>query len=566
MKDALLKRFSPRLEFDSYEDFKQNFTIRVPDDFNFGYDVVDAWAELEPGKKALVWCNDAGEERVFTFNDVKSLSNRICNYLVSLGIRKGDKVMLIMKRRWEYWMTATALHKLGAVMIPASFQLTEKDLIYRINAAGVRMIVTAEDEFIISHVENSLAQCPTLQYRALVTAKDGTCRAGWLDYRAGFMAQPDRFDRPAGDSAVSAVDPMIIYFTSGTTGMPKMVLHLQKYPLGHILTSRFWQQVEDNGLHLTVSDSGWAKFSWGKIYGAWLSGSAVLGYDMDKFVPDKLLRVIEKYRITTFCAPATMYRFMIKEDLTQYDLSSIHHCCMAGEPLNPAVFDQWEALTGHKLYEGFGQTETPVLMANFKWITPKPGSTGKPSALYDIALVNEDGKECEIGEEGEIVIRGARDNPPVGLTAGYLGDAEANERLWRGGDFHTGDNAWMDEDGYIWFIGRVDDVIKCSGYRIGPFEVESALMTHPAVLECAITAAPDPVRGQVVKATVVLVKNRGYEPTDELRKELQNHVKKVTAPYKYPRILEFVDELPKTISGKIRRAAIRHTDNQGDRQ
>lgn len=562
MKDALLKRFAPKLEFDSYEDFKQNFTINVPEDFNFGYDVVDAWTEIEPGKRALVWCNDAGEERVFTFDDVKAYSGRICNYLTSLGIRKGDRVMLILKRRWEYWMTAVALHKLGAVMIPASFQLTEKDLIYRINAANVRMIVIAEDENIISHVENSVDRCPTLEYRALVTNRDGVCREGWLDYRAGFMAMPEEFARPEGEAAVKANDPMIIYFTSGTTGMPKMVLHLQKYPLGHILTSRYWQQVEDNGLHLTVSDSGWAKFSWGKIYGGWLSGTAQLGYDMDKFVPEKLLRVIEKYRITTFCAPATMYRFMIKEDLSRFDLSSIHHCCMAGEPLNPAVFDQWEQLTGHKLYEGFGQTETPVLMANFKWITPKPGSTGKPSAIYNIALVDENGKEVEIGEEGEIVIRGAKDNPPVGLTAGYLGDDAANEKLWRGGDFHTGDNAWMDEDGYIWFIGRVDDVIKCSGYRIGPFEVESALMTHPAVLECAITAAPDPVRGQVVKATVVLVKNRGYEPTDELRKELQNHVKKVTAPYKYPRILEFVDELPKTVSGKIRRAEIRHKDNE----
>ncbi len=355
---------------------------------------------------------------------------------------------------------------------------------------------------------------------------------------------------------------MLVYFTSGTTGMPKMVQHVQSYPLGHILTARYWHQAEDNGLHLAVADSGWAKFSWGKIYGQWICGSAQLGYDMDKFVPDKLLRVMEKYKITTFCAPATMYRFMIREDLTKYDLSSIHHCCMAGEPLNPAVFDQWEQLTGHKLYEGFGQTETPVLMANFKWITPKPGSTGKPSAIYNIALVDENGKEVEIGEEGEIVIRGAKDNPPVGLTAGYLGDDAANEKLWRGGDFHTGDNAWMDEDGYIWFIGRVDDVIKCSGYRIGPFEVESALMTHPAVVECAITGVPDDIRGMVVKATIVLGKEWKDKAGDELVKELQQHVKRVTAPYKYPRIVEFVDELPKTISGKIRRVEIRKKDSQ----
>lgn len=561
MKNYMLNKYLPRVDFDSYEDFKENFTINVPEDFNFGFDIVDGWAAHEPGKKALVWCNDHGEEHTFTFNDVKAYSNRICNYLKSLGLRKGDKVMLIMKRRYEYWMTATALHKMGIVMIPASFQLTEKDLIYRINAAGVKMIIIAPDDNIISHVENSLDQCPSLQYKAMVHEKNEG-REGWIDYRSAFLAHSDEFSRPTGEDHVLAKDPMILYFTSGTTGMPKMVQHIQSYPLGHILTAKYWQQVEDNGLHLTVSDSGWAKFSWGKIYGQWISGSGILGYDMDKFDSDKLLRVIEKYRITTFCAPATMYRFMIKEDLTKYDLSSIHHCCMAGEPLNPVVFEQWEQLTGHKLYEGFGQTETPVLLANFEWIEPKPGSTGKPSPIFDIQLINDEGEECEIGEEGEIVIRGAAKTHPVGLTVGYYLDDAANEKLWAGGDFHTGDNAWKDEDGHIWFIGRVDDVIKCSGYRIGPFEVESALMTHPAVLECAITAAPDPVRGQVVKATVVLVKNKGYEPTDELRKELQNHVKRVTAPYKYPRILEFVEELPKTTSGKIKRGDIRKQDHK----
>lgn len=561
MKNYMLNKYLPRVDFDSYEDFKENFTINVPQAFNFGFDIVDGWAEAEPGKTALVWCNDHGEEHIFSFNDVKAYSNRICNYLKSLGIRKGDKVMLIMRRRYEYWMTATALHKMGVVMIPASFQLTEKDLIYRLNAASVRMIIIAPDENIIAHVENSLSQCPTLEYKAMVHAP-GEGREGWIDYRTAFMAHSDVFERPTGDEAVMSTDPMILYFTSGTTGMPKMVQHIQSYPLGHILTAKYWQQVEDNGLHLTVSDSGWAKFSWGKIYGQWISGSGILGYDMDKFDSDKLLRVIEKYKITTFCAPATMYRFMIKEDLTKYDLSSIHHCCMAGEPLNPVVFEQWEQLTGHKLYEGFGQTETPVLLANFEWIEPKPGSTGKPSPIFDICLINDEGKECEIGEEGEIVIRGAATTHPVGLTMGYYLDEGANEKLWAGGDFHTGDNAWKDEEGYIWFIGRVDDVIKCSGYRIGPFEVESALMTHPAVLECAITAAPDPVRGQVVKATVVLVKNKGYEPTDELRKELQNHVKRVTAPYKYPRILEFVEELPKTTSGKIKRGDIRKQDQR----
>lgn len=547
----MLRKYLPRIEFDSYEDFKENYTVRVPEDFNFGFDVVDGWAEAEPGKTALVWCDDHGSERRFTFNDIKAYSNRMCNYFKSIGIRKGDRVMLIMKRRYEYWMTVTALHKIGAVAIPATFQLTEKDLIYRVNAAGVKMIVCAHDENIINHVENSLAECPSLQYRALI---DGG-REGWINYTEAYAAQSEIFQRPSGPDRVMCDDLMLMYFTSGTTGMPKMVQHVQSYPLGHILTAKYWQQVEDNGLHLTVADSGWAKFSWGKIYGQWIAGSAVLGYDMDKFDPHRLLQVIEKYKITTFCAPATMYRFMIKEDITKYDLSSIHHCCMAGEPLNPEVFRQWENLTGHKLYEGFGQTEGPVLLANYAWIDPKPGSTGKASPLFDIHIVDQNGKDCEIGEEGELVIRGALKNRPVGLTIGYYHDDAANEKLFAGGDFHTGDNAWYDEDGYIWFIGRKDDVIKCSGYRIGPFEVESALMTHPAVLECAITAAPDPVRGQVVKATIVLT--RGYTASDELKKELQNHVKRITAPYKYPRVVEFVEELPKTVSGKIRRAAIR---------
>ncbi len=557
--DYMLKKYLPRIEFDSYEDFKTNYRVIVPDDFNFGFDIVDGWAEEEPEKRALVWCNDSGEERIFTFRDIKNISNQMCNYFKSIGIRKGDRILLIMKRRYEYWLTVTALHKIGAVIIPATFQLTEKDLIYRVNAASVKMILCAQDENIISHVENSERQCPTLQYKALIQ-ESGADRAGWINYTDAYRGQSDVFARPAGEDAVCADDLMLIYFTSGTTGMPKMVQHVQSYPLGHIITAKYWQQVAENGLHLTVADSGWAKFSWGKIYGQWIAGTAVLGYDMDKFDPHNLLSVIEKYKITTFCAPATMYRFMIKEDVTKYDLSSIRHCCMAGEPLNPIVFEQWEKLTGHKLYEGFGQTEGPVLLANYEWIPPKPGSTGKPSPLFDIHIVNEDGKECEIGEEGEIVIRGAKENRPVGLTIGYLHDDAANAKLFAGGDFHTGDNAWYDEDGYIWFIGRVDDVIKCSGYRIGPFEVESALMTHPSVLECAITAAPDPIRGQVVKATVVLT--RGYEPSDALKKELQNHVKKVTAPYKYPRIVEFVTELPKTTSGKIRRAALREQDHK----
>ncbi len=552
----MLDKYLERSEFDSYEDFIQNYKLKMPGDFNFGFDIVDGWAEVEPEKKALVWCNDHGEERIFTFTDVKRYSNMICNYLKSIGIKKGDKVMLIMKRRYEYWLTVTALHKMGVVAIPATFQLTEKDLIYRINAISVKMIICANDPYLIPSVERSLPCCPTLKYKAMVNGQ----REGWIDFSAEYLKQSDKFDRPSGKDKVSADDLMLVYFTSGTTGMPKMVQHVQSYPLGHILTARYWHQAEDNGLHLAVADSGWAKFSWGKIYGQWICGSAQLGYDMDKFVPDKLLRVMEKYKITTFCAPATMYRFMIREDLTKYDLSSIHHCCMAGEPLNPSVFDYWEKLTGHKIYEGFGQTETPVILANYQWFEPVPGSTGKPAASFDIQIVDSNGKKCEIGEEGEIVIKGAKEHRPVGLTIGYFNDPENTEKMFANGDYHTGDIAWYDENGYFRFVGRKDDVIKCSGYRIGPFEVESALMTHPSVVECAITAAPDPVRGQVVKATVVLAK--GYAPSEELKKELQDHVKRVTAPYKYPRIVEFVDELPKTVSGKIKRNQIRDDDNK----
>ncbi len=554
--NELLNRFLDRVDFTSYEDFYENYRLTVPDNFNFGFDVVDAWAQLQPEKKALVWCNDAGEEKIFTFSDIKRYSNRICNYFRSLGLKKGDKVMLILKRRYEYWLTVVALHKMGVVAIPASFQLTEKDLIYRLNAVDVKLILCAEDETILTHVERSLAECPSLQYKAKV----GAPREGWIDFTEAVSQHSDVFERPTGEDAVTSDDLMLMYFTSGTTGMPKLVQHVQSYPLGHILTAKYWQQVEDNGLHLTVADSGWAKFSWGKIYGQWIAGSANLGYDMDKFVPDRLLRIIETYRITTFCAPATMYRFMLQEDLSQYDLSSIHHCCMAGEPLNPSVFAEWERLTGHKIFEGFGQTESPVIMANYGWSEPKPGSTGRPAATFDLHVVREDGSDCEIGEEGEIVIRGAAEHRPVGLTIGYYRDDAANAKLFARGDYHTGDHAWYDEDGNIWFVGRKDDVIKCSGYRIGPFEVESALMTHPSVLECAITAAPDPVRGQVVKATIVL--RKGYAASEALKKELQNHVKRVTAPYKYPRVVEFVEELPKTTSGKIKRADIRRADRK----
>lgn len=547
----MLNRYLDRVDFDSYEDFIKNYKLSYPDDFNFGFDIVDGWAEVEPEKRALVWCDDHGNSATFTFTDVKRESNKIANYIKKLGLKKGDSVLLILKRRYEYWFTVTALHKLGIIAIPATFQLTKKDIVYRVNKIGIDMAICADDPYVIEQINLSKPECPSLKY----TAKIGTKYEGWLDFTEGYANESDVLERPTGKDRVMANDPMIMYFTSGTTGMPKLVQHVQSYPLGHILTAKYWQQVRENGLHLTVADSGWAKFSWGKIYGQWIAGSAVMGYDMDKFVAANLMRVIAKYKVTTFCAPATMYRFMIKEDLSEFDLSSVQHFSMAGEPLNPSVMEAWQKITGHRIYEGFGQTESVVIMANYQWSDPRPGSTGKPAASFNIKIMRDDGTPCDIGEEGEIVVVGAKENRPTGLTVGYYMDEEANERLWRGGNYHTGDNAWYDSDGYIWFVGRNDDVIKCSGYRIGPFEVESAIMTHPSVLECAVTAAPDPVRGQVVKATIILAK--GYEPSEELKKEIQNHVKKVTAPYKYPRIVEFVKELPKTTSGKIMRGEIR---------
>lgn len=548
----LLNRFLPRVEFDSYEDFKKNYKVNIPEDFNFGFDVVDAWADAEPEKRALVWCNDHNEEKTITFSEIKKLSNKAANFFKSIGIKKGETVLLILRRRWEYWVCATALHKIGAILIPGTLQLTKKDIVFRGNAAGIHTMICVNDDFVISQVEAAAPEIPSLKNKLLVVDK----REGWLTFNEEIEKFSDEFPRPTGDEANKVKDIMLVYFTSGTTGMPKMVQHNFSYPLGHIVTAKYWQQVEENCLHMSVSDSGWAKFGWGKIYGQWICGAAIFAYDMDKFVPKNLLEVITKYRVTTFCAPPTMYRFMLQEDVSKYDLSCIHHCCIAGEPLNPEVFNRWYDLTGLKLCEGFGQSETSVMIANFKWFEPRPGSTGKPSPLYDIRLTNADGQVCEIGEEGTIAVWDVKNNPPAGLFVGYYKNPEMTADKLYGDYYDTGDVAWQDEKGYYWFVGRNDDVIKCSGYRIGPFEVESAMLQHPAVVECAITGAPDPIRGQVVKATVVLAK--GYEGTPELTKELQNYVKKVTAPYKYPRIIEYVDELPKTFSGKIKRAEIRH--------
>ena len=554
----LLDRFLPRIEFDSYEDFKANYKVNVPENFNFGFDIVDAWADSEPEKKALVWCDDHDHERIFTFTDIKKLSNRAANFFRSIGIRKGTVVMLILRRRWEYWVCATALHKLGAILIPGSLQLTKKDIVYRGNSASVQTIVCVNDPFVIEQIETAEGDVPSLQNKVMVVDH----REGWLTLNDELERFSDVLERPTDDQATRWDDIMLVYFTSGTTGMPKMVQHNFAYPLGHIITAKYWQRVEENKLHMSVSDSGWAKFGWGKIYGQWICGAVVFAYDMDKFVPLHLLEKITQYKVTTFCAPPTMFRFMLQEDVTKFDLSCIHHCCIAGEPLNPEVFKKWYNLTGLELCEGFGQSEGPVLIANFQWFKPIPGSTGKPSPLFDIQLIDSDGNVCEDGDEGTIAIMDVKHNPPTGLFTGYFKNPEMTEEKLGGAYYDTGDVAWRDSKGYYWFVGRNDDVIKCSGYRIGPFEVESAMLEHPAVVECAITGAPDPIRGQVVKATVVLAE--GYEGTPALTKELQNHVKHVTAPYKYPRVIEYVKELPKTLGGKIKRAQIRRADEQAD--
>jgi len=551
----VLDKYLLQTEFKDYQDFADNYHIQVPENFNFAFDVVDEIARQTPDKIVMVWCNDKGEEALFTFSQMKKYSDKAANFFRSAGIGKGDPVMLILKRRFEFWFCTLALNKIGAITIPATHLLSTKDIAYRNNAADIKMIVCVPEAEVIQHVEEAEEKSPTFKVKALI----GEDREGWLNFNSGMESSSEVFVRPQGADATKNDDIMLLYFTSGTTGMPKMVNHNYIYPLGHILTAKYWQNVQDNGLHFTVADTGWAKSAWGKLYGQWLSGSAVMTYDFDKFVPKNMMEVIEKYKVTTFCAPPTIYRFLIKEDLTKFDLSALKYCVVAGEPLNPEVYKQFLETTGIKLMEGYGQTECTVALATYPWMEPKPGSMGKPSPGYRIDLVDEERKSCEIGEEGQIVIY-TDQNPPVGMFGGYYRDEQLTKKVWHDDVYFTGDMAWRDEDGYYWFVGRADDVIKSSGYRIGPFEVESALMEHPAVLECAITAVPDPDRGQVVKATIILSKN--YHASDELARELQEHVKKVTAPYKYPRIVEFVTELPKTISGKIRRVQIREEDGK----
>ena len=551
----MIERFLKQTTFTSQEDYEKNLEFIIPEHFNFAYDVMDEWAKEKPEKLALLWTNDEGECIRFSFKDLKEQSDRAAAYFMSLGIGKGDMVMLILKRRYEFWLSMLALHKIGAVAIPATHMLTTHDIVYRNNRASVKAIICAGEEYIMEQVAGSRAESPTLEILVSIGPKQAD---GFHDWHKEWNNAP-AFVRPEVKNDND--DTMLMYFTSGTSGEPKMVAHDFLYAMGHLTTGVYWHNLSEDSIHLTVADTGWGKAVWGKMYGQWFAGAAVFVFDHEKFTADKILRQIEKYRITSFCAPPTVYRFLIHEDFSNYDLSSLRYCCTAGEALNPAVFDKFKELTGISLMEGFGQTETTMTLGTMPWTKPKPGSMGLPNPQYDIDLIKPDGTPCEDGEKGEIVVRTGK-GKPVGLFKEYYRDEELSHNVWHDDVYHTGDVAWRDEDGYYWFEGRIDDVIKSSGYRIGPFEVESALMTHPAVVECAITGVPDEIRGMVVKATVVLHKDWKSKAGDELIKELQNHVKHVTAPYKYPRIIEFVDELPKTISGKIRRVEIREKDNK----
>ena len=551
----MIERFLTQTHFTSETDYKRNMHFIVPEKFNFAYDVMDVWADEKPDKLALLWASEKGEERRFTFKDIKEQTDKTASYFQSLGIGHDDKVMLILKRHYQWWLSMLALHKLGAVAIPATHMLTKNDIVYRNQRASIKAIICADDEYIVKQILEAMPESPTV--KTLVSIGK-TKHTGFHHWEEEWDKAP-KFVRP--EHVNTNEDTMLMYFTSGTSGEPKMVAHDFLYALGHLTTGVFWHNLSEESIHLTVADTGWGKAVWGKLYGQWFAGATVFVYDHEKFTAEKLMRQIEKYRITSFCAPPTVYRFMIREDFSKYDLSSLQYCTTAGEALNPSVFDHFYRLTGIRLMEGFGQTETTMTLGTFPWTKPKPGSMGKPNSQYDIRLMKNDGVECEDGEKGEICIR-IRGRKPIGLFKGYYRDEALTEKVWHDGMYHTGDIAWRDEDGYYWFVGRADDVIKSSGYRIGPFEVESALMTHPAVVECAITGVPDEIRGMVVKATVVLAQEWKTKAGDELVKELQNHVKSVTAPYKYPRVIEFVEELPKTISGKIRRVEIREKDHK----
>lgn len=528
------------------------FKVKPTENFNFGYDVVDKMAELEPSRTAMIWTNEEGEEKIFTFDDIRRYSNKIANMLLKNGIKKGDRVMIILKRHFEFWGTIIALHKIGAATIPATNLLTTKDIVYRKNTADLKAIICSGTCHISDYVDEAEQKCGKFDVKIIARGK----KDGWLNFDEAIEDCSEELER----IETSIDDDMLAYFTSGTTGDPKIVMHDFSYPIAHIITAKYWHSCRPGKLHLTVAETGWGKAVWGKLYGQWFTATPVFVYDFDKFVPHDLLKMIEKYQVATFCAPPTIFRFLIKEGMEADNLKSIVHASTAGEALNDEVFNRFRDVTGLKLMEGFGQTETTLLLATLENTEPKPGSMGKPSPMYNVDIIDEDGQSVPDGVIGEIVVRTKENEKNFGLLKCYYNDPEKTKRVWSNGIFHTGDTAYRDEDGFFWYIGRTDDVIKSSGYRIGPFEVESVMMEHPAVLEVAVTGSPDPVRGQVVKATVVLTSQ--YTPSEELKKELQDYVKKNTAPYKYPRIINFVDELPKTISGKIKRNDIRNMDNK----
>lgn len=547
-----MRNINQRYVEETYDDNKvlTSYKLKYPDSYNFGYDVVDDIAKNDPDRIALVWCNPRNEERIYTFSDMKKLSDKTANYLKSLGIGKGDKVIVILKRHYQFWYTAVALHKLGAIMVPVTFMITAHDAEYRINAASVKAVICTAEGQAAQSVDDVLSKCPSLTIRSMVYGH----KEGWDDFDKGVEQADESFEKVE----THVKEPLLMYFSSGTSGYPKMVLHNHAYSLAHLFTAKHWHNVNPDGLHLTIADTGWGKAVWGKLYGQWLMEAGVFAFDYDKFDASEILSLIPKYKITTLCCPPTMFRYFIKEGLEKFDLSTLTYATTAGEALNPDVFETWYKVTGLKLMEGFGQTETTLTVCNIVNMIPKPGSIGKPSLQYEVDLLDPEGNICPTGVTGEICIK---TNPyPDGLMDCYYRNREMTDCAIFNGYYHTGDTAWKDEDGYFWYVGRNDDIIKSSGYRIGPFEIESVLNSHPKVLESAVTGVPDEIRGQVVKATIVLAKDQN--PSDELVKELQDYVKHETAPYKYPRIIEFVDQLPKTINGKIRRAAIRQQDNK----
>ncbi len=552
---AIINKFVEKTEFSSYEDFMQNYKVNVPQDFNFGYDVVDAYAAESPMKEAIIWTNERGEVRHLNYREYKRYSDMVASYFLQLGIRRGDCVMLILKRRVEWWITMVALHKIGAIAVPATHLLTDKDIIFRCHQASIRMIVSVGDIPVLRNIIRARAYCPSLRHCVSIGP---VVPQNWDNYWQGAILAP-KFHSQKGQN--KSTDDFLLYFTSGTSSEPKMVMHDHSYPLAHILTAKYWHNVHDTSLHLTVADTGWGKAVWGKLYGQMISGATVFVYDFEgRFDPKAMLHTIQEFKVTSFCAPPTVYRFMIREDLDQYDLSHLQYCTTAGEALNPNVFQEWKDKTGIMIYESYGQTETTLVLGTYPFVKPRPGSMGVRNPQFDIDVLDNEGKPCKAGENGYLVIRTDK-KKPLGLFKEYYRNPEMTANAYKNGLYYTNDIVNFDEDGYFWFVSRADDVIKSSGYRIGPFEVESALMSHPAVIECAITGVPDDIRGMVVKATVVLADEYKLLAGDGLVKDLQNHVKNETAPYKYPRVIEFVDELPKTISGKIRRVEIREKDN-----